>query len=73
MNPTRNHEVAGWIPGHAQWLKNPTLPMSCGVGQRRGSDLALLYLWCRPVAVTPIRPLAWEPPYAASAAPKKAE
>ena len=35
--------------------------MSCGVGRRRGSDPALLWLWCRPVAPTPIRPLAWEP------------
>ena len=28
-------------------------------------------LWCRPAAVDPIRPLAWEPPYAADAALKK--
>ena len=38
--------------------------MSCGVGHRHGSDLALLWLWCRLSAVTMIRPLAWEPPYA---------
>ena len=42
--------------------------MNCGVGRRRGSDLALLWLWHRPAAVAPIRPLAWEPPYAAGAA-----
>ena len=36
--------------------------VSCGVGRRRGSDSVLLWLWCRPVAVAPIRPLAWEPP-----------
>ena len=40
--------------------------MGCGVG--RGSDLMLLWLWCRPAATAPIRPLAWEPPYAARAA-----
>ena len=42
--------------------------MSCGVGCRRGSDLALLWLWRRLVATAPIRPLAWETPYAAGAA-----
>ena len=42
--------------------------MSCGVGCRRGSDPALLWLWRRPVATAPIGPLAWEPPYAAGAA-----
>ena len=42
--------------------------MSCGVGRRRCSDPALLWLWCRPVATAPIGPLAWEPPYAAGAA-----
>ena len=48
-NPTRNDEVASLIPGLAQWVKDP----------------ALLWLWRRPVAVALIRPLAWEPPYAA--------
>ena len=48
MNPTRNDEVAGLIPGLAQWVK----------------DLALLWLWCRLAATAPIRPLAWELPYA---------
>ena len=28
-------------------------------------------LWCRPVAIAPIGPLAWEPPYAAGVALKK--
>ena len=28
----------------------------------------LLWLWCRLVATAPIRPLAWEPPYAVGAA-----
>ena len=39
--------------------------MSCGVGRRLGSDPVLLWLWRRLAAVAPIRPLAWEPPYAA--------
>ena len=42
--------------------------MRCGVGCRRGSDPALLWLWRRPVATATIQPLAWEPPYAAGAA-----
>ena len=37
--------------------------MSCGVSQRCGLDLALLWLWCRLGAIAQIRPLAWEPPY----------
>ena len=44
--------------------------MSYGVGHRRGLDLALLRLWCRLTAVAPIRPLAWEPLYAAGVALK---
>ena len=53
-NPTRNHEVEGLILGLAQWVK----------------DLVFLWLWCKPVATALIRPLAWEPPYAAGAALK---
>ena len=44
--------------------------MSCGVGRRRGSDRELLWLWCRLEATAPTGLLAWEPPYAASAALK---
>ena len=44
--------------------------MSCGVGHRCGSDLALLWLWCRLVATAPIRRLAWESPCAVGVALK---
>ena len=44
--------------------------MNCGVGHRRGSDLALLWLWCRLASTALIRPLAWDPPYAAGMALK---
>ena len=47
--------------------------MSYGVDRRRGLDLALLWLWHRPVATVPMGPLAWEPPYAAGAALEKAK
>ena len=42
--------------------------MSCGVGRRPCSDPTLLWLWHRLATAAPIRPLAWEPPYAVGAA-----
>ena len=47
--------------------------VSYGVGRRRGLDPVLLWLWRRPVATAPIRPLAREPPYAAGVAQEKAK
>ena len=70
MNPTRNDEVSGLIPGLDPWVKNSAL-LFCGVGRRCGLDLTLLWLWCRPAAVAPIGPLAWESPYAVGVAIKR--
>ena len=44
--------------------------MGYGIGRRRGSDLALLWLWYRSVAIALIGPLAWEAPYATGVALK---
>ena len=73
-NPTSIHEVAGSIPGLIQRVRDlalSSIAMSCGVGDRHGSDLALLWLWCRSAATALIRPLAWEPPYATGEALKR--
>ena len=71
-NPTRNHEVAGSIPGLTQWVKDLAfIAVSCGVGRRRSLDPALLWRWCMPVGTAPIRPLAWEPQNATGADQKK--
>ena len=48
--------------------------MSYGVGRRRGWGLTLLWLWLWHrllAAAAPIRPQAWEPPYAAGVAIKR--
>ena len=45
--------------------------MNCGVGYRRGSDPALLWLWCRSADPALIQPLACELPYAETVALKK--
>ena len=49
--------------------KGSGIAMSCGVGCKCALDPILLWLWLAVVA--PIRPLAWEPPYAASVALKR--
>ena len=45
--------------------------MSCGVGCRCGSALALLWLWHRPVTIALIWPVAWESPYTTGSSPRK--
>ena len=45
--------------------------MSCGVGRRCDSDPLLLWLWYRLAATAPVRPLAWELPYAIVVALKR--
>ena len=56
---------------HLEKCDNNSFSVDCGVGCRHGSDLALLWLWPRPAAVAPIRPLTWGPPYAVGAALKR--
>ena len=57
-NLTSNQEDAASIPGLTQQVKDPALLLRGGVGHRHSSDLTLLWLWCRPAAVSLIRPLA---------------
>ena len=39
---TRNHEVAGWTPSLAQWIKDPALcELWCGSQRRLGSGVAV--------------------------------
>ena len=59
-----------WIPSLASLSALRIIAVSCGVGRRHSSDPVLLWPWCRPAAVAPIRPLAWESPYVAGGALK---
>ena len=67
-NPSSNHEVAGSVPALAHWVNGSGVAVSCGVGCKYSSDPVLLWLWYRPAATAPIRPVAWETPYAAGVA-----
>ena len=71
MNLTSIHEDAGSIPNLAQGVEVSDVAMSCGVGQKHGSDL--VWLWYRPTTIALIQPLAWEPPYAVGVALKRQE
>ena len=50
-----------------------SVAVSCGARHRHSSDPKLLWLWRRLVVTAPIRPLAWESPYATGVAQKKAK
>ena len=57
-HPTSNHEVAGSIPWPPSVGWGSGVAMSCGVGCRHSSDLALQWLWHSLAAVAPIGSLA---------------
>ena len=52
--PINIHEDESSIPGLAQWAGESGITVNCGVGFRCGSNLVLLWLWCRPAAAAQI-------------------
>ena len=66
-NLTTIHEDAVSVP----CLSGSGIAVSCGISCGCGSNRALLWLWHRPAATSPIWPLAWACPYAMDAALKR--
>ena len=79
----RQQEFPSWGSGwriqlRAMRLRVRSLPLLSGLGIRHCCELwyglqtrlgpPLLWLWCRPAATAPIRPISWELPYAAGEA-----
>ena len=62
-NRSSSHEAAGSIPGLVQSVKGSGIAVSCCVAAAR--------IQHRLAPAAPIRPLAWELPYAARVALKK--
>ena len=73
MNPTRNHEDTGSIPGLTRGVKDPALTQAKLLGCRCGLDLALLWLWLRPAATAPIRPPSLGASICLTCGPKRAK
>ena len=59
------------VPSLALLSGVAVVAVSCGVSHRHGSDPPLLWLWRQTMVIAPMRPLAWEPPYATGPALEK--
>ena len=66
----RIHEDSGSIPDLPQSVGDLALPWAV-VWSQTWLRSGMLWPWCRPAAVAPIWPLAWELPYAVGAALKR--